>query len=446
MYGHYKEAALPLTYRRREVTCLLKPLAMQRSARLAGLSGMGKSNLLRFLVSHPQVLQPTVARPGQPILFLHIDCNRLDPVSPASFYREALFLLRPEGGRPAAIEGESAFRCLAQALRQVAEPILPILVIDRAEQLYEMGGPAFFNQLRNLRDEVRQEMRFILGSQRPLGDLFELEKMFSHICWVGPLTPADWPEFLARHTARLKLTVAEGVAQQVWQVSGGHAGILKNGLEWLNLQQGQPLPAGQAELIEALVTYRPIQNYCRRLWENLTPTEQAFLTHWPPPPVDTAWPELLTASGLVVAGPEGPHLFSPLWGRYLQTHIWAQAPPPPLHLQLEPDRRRVSLTWRGRTATTTISRGLVFELLRVLANPPGQVWRKDDLINAIYPDEKAPEVMEDALFQLVTALRRVLDGLVKKKLNPDFRGSCVQNVRGVGYRLVFDVAGDEGEV
>ena len=54
-------------------------------------------------------------------------------------------------------------------------------------------------------------------------------------------------------------------------------------------------------------------------------------------------------------------------------------------------------------------------------------------------------MLEDALFQLVTALRRVLDGLVKKKLNPDFRGSCLQNVRGVGYRLVLDVAGDEAE-
>lgn len=64
---------------------------------------------------------------------------------------------------------------------------------------------------------------------------------------------------------------------------------------------------------------------------------------------------------LVVAGAEGPHLFSPLWARYLQTQIWAQAPPPPLH-------------------------------------------------------------------------------------HPTFKGSCVQNVRGVGYRLVFDVAGDEGEV
>jgi len=74
-----------------------------------------------------------------------------------------------------------------------------------------------------------------------------------------------------------------------------------------------------------------------------------------------------------MTGPEGPQLFSPLWASYLRAQIWAQTPPPPLYLQLEPDRRRVSLTWRGRTATTTISRGLVFELLRVLANPPGQV-------------------------------------------------------------------------
>ncbi len=46
--------------------------------------------------------------------------------------------------------------------------------------------------------------------------------------------------------------------------------------------------------------------------------------------------------------------------------------------------------------------------------------------------------MEDALFQLVTALRKSLDPLVQR-LCPAMTTSCIQNVRGVGYRLIVDL-------
>ena len=96
VYDHFKEAALPDTYRRREINCLVSTLAMQRSVRVAGLSGMGKSNLLRFLVSHPHLLEEMPPFSAVSIHFLYIDCNKLHPVSSLNFCRECNFLLGQE--------------------------------------------------------------------------------------------------------------------------------------------------------------------------------------------------------------------------------------------------------------------------------------------------------------------------------------------------------------
>jgi hypothetical protein len=60
------------------------------------------------------------------------------------------------------------------------------------------------------------------------------------------------------------------------------------------------------------------------------------------------------------------------------------------------------------------------------------------LINAIYKDELVPAVFDDALFQLIAGLRKSLDPLVNQ-LCPKMTGSCLQNIRGVGYKLVVDL-------
>ncbi len=438
MYDHYKEAALPLTYRRREITCLIRSLAMERSVRVAGLSGMGKSNLLRFFVSHPQILRDTPALAGHTIYFLHIDCNKLNPINALSFYREGLFLLKP-GAEPASADEQLAFKQLEAALRRLDEQTLVIMVVDRTERLFEATGPELFSQLRSLRDEARAgRMMFILGSQRPLGDLHELEKLFSDTCWVDPLAETDRAEIITRHKRRLGLKIGEKLQKRLWDVSGAHPGFLKNSLEWVNLQGEENIPEDEAELIQDLLRYKPIQNYCLRLWENLSPVEQNFLPDLESNLFKMDVPSLLNDSGLVIEKQDRFQLFSPLWAAYLKRHIWSQQDVKPMEIRLDPATRRVVLQWRDRTTETTITRALVYDFLQTLAEAPGQIYSKDDLINAIYHDEKAPEVMDDALFQLVTALRKALDELVRQ-LCPAMTQSCVQNVRGVGYRLVVDL-------
>jgi hypothetical protein len=396
---------------------------------------MGKSNLLRFLVVHPQLLENQAKR----VCFLHIDCNKLNPLTIATFYRECLFLLQGDQAMLPQTDDHLLYKQLELALLNLDRETLVVLVIDRTEYLYEKCGPEFFSQLRNLRDEARSgRMIFIVGSQRPVGDLYELEKLFSDICWVGPLAEADHQEFFARHETRLGLKVGESEQERLWRLTGGHPGLLKNALEWLKRDQPKKMPSAESGLIQELLGYAPIQNYCRRLWENITLEEQYFLRGFGENPSVRQGLPSLKMSGLLIERQAQLELFSPLWQAYLSQAIWLYQEIGPMQVGLNPATRRVRLQWRGRSGETVISRKLVFDILDVLSTEPGNVYSKDELIDALYEDEKAPEVLDDALFQLVTALRKSLDPLVKD-LCPGMTTSCIQNVRGVGYRLVVDL-------
>lgn len=439
MYKHYKEAILSITYRRYVVECLLKPLALQRSVRVVGLSGMGKSNLLRFLVSHPELLENHPAIPTNRVCFVYLDCNKLNPINIANFYRECYFSLASTPQISLQTDEHLLYKQLELSLLNLNRETLVLLVIDRVEYLYEKIGAEFFSQLRNLRDEARSgQMSFIFGSQRPIGDLYELEKLFTDICWVGPLSQVDCQDFFIRHEARLKLTVEEDDQERLWQLTGGHPGLLKNALDLLKREQIKNIAADESEFIQKLLGYAPIKNYCRRLWENLTPDEQLFLKNFVENQPVEYEPTSLRNYGLLIGQQDHLQLFSPLWQAYLSQEIWPHQEIDPMQVKIEPATRQVVLQWQGRTVKTIINRKLVFDLLEILSTEPSHIYSKDELINALYHDEKAPEVLDDALFQLVTALRKALNPLVKE-LCPNMTASCIQNVRGVGYRLIVDL-------
>ena len=439
MYDHYKEAAWPDTYRREAMKCLTSTLALQRSVRVAGLNGMGKSNLLRFLVSHPRLLAADLGVPVGEVCFIYIDGNRLSPVTSLTFYREANFWLQPDNSPPTITDEYVLHKQFELALRSLGEEMLVILVIDQVERLYANVGREFFDQLRNLRDEARAgRMLFIFGSRKPVGELYELEKLFIDTCWVGPLAEADQALFFDRHQQRLNFVIADDWRQILWGLSGGHPGLLKNSVEWLRLNQAKTAPPEQVKLIEMLLRHEPIEKYCHRLWEDLTQPEKEALRMLPAALLESEAGQLLRHSGLVGQAAERLRVFSPLWETYLRQHIWPTEASAPLRIDLDEATRRVELTWGGQTVETIITRPLVFELLRVLANSPGQIFSKDALINALYQEDKTADVYDDALFQLVTALRKAIDPPVRQ-LCPAIEESCLQSFRGVGYRLRVDL-------
>jgi hypothetical protein len=442
MYNHFKEAVLPDAYRRREADCILSALAMQRSVQVVGLAGMGTSNLLRFLLSHPHLLQDRANFAPAEVCFLFVDCNKLSPVSALNFFRECLLRLQPEADLLALNDEFLLYKRLEAALRDLDGDTFVVLAVDRFQGLYEGVRASFFGQLRNLRDEARGgRMAFILGSQRPPGDFRELERLISHTCLVGPLAETDQAEFFARHEARLQAQVPPAWRDRLWRLTGGHPGLLKNGVEWYKQKNSPPPEDDAPSLIADLLSYGPVEKHCLALWESLNQAEQDLL--WVVAEGGAAAGEVadrLRENGLLIDAVDEPALFSPLWQTYLRQSVWSGQRSESIKIMTNSFTRQVALGWRGNRVDTTLSRPLVFALFQALAEAQGEFCSKEDLLHTLYPEDKTYEVTEDSLFQLISSLRREIDPLVKN-LYPAMASSFVQNVRSVGYRLVVELPG-----
>ena len=411
---------------------------MQRSLQVVGLAGMGTSNLLRFLVSHPQLVTDHNNFQKEDVFFLYIDGNKVRPANSRNFFRECLLRLQPEVDLSLFNDDYLLYKKVEGAIQSLDNSTFLVLVLDHFEPFYNKVEPEFFSQLRSLRDDAcNGQLAFVIGGRHELPNLHDLDRLFSNTCQVKPLVESDWPAVVARHEGRLRHKVPEAWHRKLGELAGGHPGLLKNALEWLMLQEDEIMPSDEA-LIADLLNYNPLQKHCRQLWESLTPAEQGALRY-----IDESSDtgdeiiDQLIDYG-ILAEAKSLKIFSPIWQAYLQDLAWPKQGSTEIEVDIDSSARRVTLRWRGKNVSATITRDLVFSLLQTLSSRPGEIFTKDELLQKTYPYERSFDVMDDALFQLVTALRKIMDDLVTQ-LNSNVTESCVQNVRGVGYRLVLDL-------
>ena len=89
-------------------------------------------------------------------------------------------------------------------------------------------------------------------------------------------------------------------------------------------------------------------------------------------------------------------------------------------LRLDPSRRRV---WRGQEELRLTARE--FTILELLMRAPGAVVSREDILEHAWGEREEP--MSNTIDVLVGRLRRKIDGAG--------RGSSIETVRGMGYRL-----------
>ena len=87
----YKEASFPIDYREAEVRRVMNALYRLRSIAINGLAGMGKSNLVRFMMSHPEVRARYLAERKHGYVFVHVDCTALPESDEAQILGEIAF-------------------------------------------------------------------------------------------------------------------------------------------------------------------------------------------------------------------------------------------------------------------------------------------------------------------------------------------------------------------
>jgi hypothetical protein len=108
----------------------------------------------------------------------------------------------------------------------------------------------------------------------------------------------------------------------------------------------------------------------------------------------------------------------------------APLPPEMQTPKLELDAQARQVWVGGRLLSPSLSRAQ-FKFLALLADQPGRVYSRDEVIAAVWPDDQAEGISDEAIDALVRRVRLRL-----RELDPDHE--YIVTVRGYGFRLEPD--------
>lgn len=439
----YKEASFPAYYREAEVRQIMGAVYKLRSITITGLAGMGKSNVVRFIVSHPQVRPRYLKKRANHYAFVHVDCAGLANHDEAEILSEISGQLHRDGLSTPAIPLSQDSRSIRHSLKEqivsVESNLNLVLVLDYFDEAAPKLNKAFFNYLLHLRNARSQgNLSYIFATRRPMGHLYELQELLDDGCTIGPLCYKDTLDSIRRDEARLGYTFDATQRERLIECTGGHPGFLKNAAELLgNGEVDTNLPG--EEITRQLLQSDKVRNLCEELWSDLTAAEQRVLLNVArgiplSKPVDSARVAYLERSGVLVKnkGAQGGldvSIFCPLFETFVR-EVESAASGAVRITAVFPNQARIE-TPIGEECITLSPK--LFALLLALTEAKEQVLPADEIIAQVYGGE-ASGVTNAALSQLVKRLRGIIDpGVQRMTNNPTY--TCVETIRDVGYRL-----------
>jgi DNA-binding winged helix-turn-helix (wHTH) protein len=441
MPSTYKEASFPVDYRAQEVSRIMDGIRKLRSVAITGLAGMGKSNVVRFIVSHPQVRARYLKVRADDTMFVHVDCAGLAAPSEAEILTEIGIQLHQEGISTGGLDWQGA-QAIRRLLRDHILSIDPdlnlVIALDYFDEAAATLDKGFFNYLFHLRNvRPRGNLVYVFATRRPMGHLGELHELLDDRVSVGPLSRRDALDSIRRDERRLGHTFDAAEREALIACTGGHPGLLKNGCELLSSGRADaslPLETLAGQLLQS----EKVGNLCLELWLDLTEAEQDILLHLAQgdglsQSAGETEMATLETSGILVrtesqADP-GMRIFCPLFETYARQNLSAVAGTIRIIAEL-PNRARIET--RTTSESVTLSPKL-FALLLALSKAQGQVLSTDEIISRVYGSEAAG-VTNAALSQLVKRLRGMLDPHVRRMMD-DPTYTAVETVRNTGYRL-----------
>ncbi len=320
----------PLEYRREVVEHIFATTAGSNSMCLVGLAGSGKSNLVTFS-RQPEVVRHYAAddAAAENTTVCWMSCLQAAD-SPARFYAEMLAGLAPAaekvgydlptiGGGSGYLEVRAAVRHLCQTAGQRI-----VYILDEFESLIRQQPLYLFEELRNVRDEVRTPPRFayvfithrmphrVVGSQP-----FENSSLYRLICdnmvAFGPYRPEDARAMLHVLATREKLAIEPVERDRILMLSGGHAGIMFALVTAIKPRFNVPA----RKMMELATAGGPVRKACDHIWRHLHGTERSALLDLARGVLPAPWlREFLYKRGLIDSL-QAPEIFSPVFKEFV---------------------------------------------------------------------------------------------------------------------------------
>ncbi len=422
-YDHFKESGRDLPYaaghHSENIRAIKQVIETSSSLLVLGLSGSGKSSILRFLVSNP-------AAQSSGMSFVYIDCNSLDwerdketaeeeicgNIIEYVFAQRLLEAANFRDNEPA----RAQLRFLMKDLSVNGPPHLAI-IFDRSELLQNRLGEPFFDYLRSLRD-INPHLSFAFcGRNLTPGAFGELaDILWDEPIWIGALSAEDAENALHRHLARLGLALEVEHTDKLLRCAGRHPGLIKYACELVRAGKVH-LDNDEMEIIEQLLVSPSIERQCRDMWQDLDLERQDALRRIAkgrslPSSSIIEW---LMRCGVVDRSENGEVSFTyPLFGKYVDS-----LGPPPLAVEK-------NTVFKGMEELV-LSRE-EFNLFEILWKKQPDIVGHDQISVAVWPYAYW-EVTPQLINRLVKRLRGKLG---------DRR--YIKSVYGRGYRFIQGTA------
>jgi hypothetical protein len=436
----------PLSYRAELLKLVMPALRAGECCSLVGVSGVGKSNLVRFL------RQPGVQEThwgSERAWMIVIDTNELvfdehpDEYVIVELMIHRLIMEAESRGLPLELlawANELHARLVAQPSAHLALRYLErmcarfcgpysqqlIFIFDQFEDIWQSANTRFFLNLRSLRDRFKYQVGYLVFTREPLqrirADLQAVEAFWelftSHTYGLGMYSPADAQVALERLTQRYSVTFNPACQQAISRASGGHPGLMRALFTALDSSADATPTTGE------LLKIRAVEEECAKIWNDLNADDQrlvqAIAAGAPvPQTVDAALVELRLKQ--IIVG-EQPRLFSPIFGAYALCHAESDQP----GIVVDSHLRRI---WRDGQLIEKALSPLEFALLEHLARHTGKVCRREDILRDLYQQKELHGISDERLDNIVSRLREALHENARK---PRY----LITHRGVGFQLL----------
>jgi DNA-binding winged helix-turn-helix (wHTH) protein len=447
---------LPNTLRQDDGAYILQRIADGDCCALVGVSNTGKSYLLRT-VAQPDVQRHVSDLDVDNHVFAYVDFNLMLEATEQGFYElilrclmeelqqrdpEAAYVQRLQNAYQTLVAPPSAFQIslsFSEGLTAVCQgtPRNLVLLFDEFDEPYEQIDGRVFLNLRALKDKYRQRLSFVTATNRRLSnirrgrDVDEFVELFEPFTrFLRPLSRPDVNEVITWVAAQEGYTFDDEDRGFVYHHADGHLGLLLSICRALGEVTGEPVrDPSQDWLIHRQVRERldreiNVQGECRKLWDDLTESQQDTLIAvvGAEEEVDAQALESLRNKGVVHQGEE--LLFSPVMESFVRRQR--------LRRRHRVEGVRVDVdsgtVWVDGHETPTLT-DLEYRLLLLLYGQLNNICDKYQIVEAVWGEEYIEQVDDARIDKLLSRLRA--------KIEPDPRNPrYIVTVRGRGYRLV----------
>ncbi|MCL4352967.1 helix-turn-helix domain-containing protein [Patescibacteria group bacterium] len=422
------ESYYPLDFRKEDAIALGDHLRHRHSIVLVGMKRVGISNFLRFFLNHKDIVK-TYLDKTQKHLFIPVDLN--DLIEKEMFPFWALVLKRiadaaerePAGGIRDYIESlfldsiqtKDLFFTIDNVrkslVKMVESNILPTIFFVRFDRTKDMATPEFFANLQGLKDATGRKLAYVFTSFRSLDTLAPKVftkaslSLFSKDLYVKPAAEKDTGVIYKTYKNKYGLKLSGKTEDNLFDLVDGYVQYLQ--LALIFFHETKKDIVGRKELFRFLAADERIALQSEELWDSLEDFEREILLKAvqgkKPTAEEKEKAKYLWDTGFVHEG-EILKLFSPLFDYYVRG------------LGKKNQNHVIDFTKKENA------------LFNYLMENKERICERENIINAVWPEEEALGVSDWAIDRLVARVR--------SKLRLQKSEYKIQTVKTRGYKLL----------